>query len=182
MIILEGPDGSGKSTLAKLIQVEYPQYSISHSPGPCPKEFYKERIFWNMELCKIKTLIVDRISIISESVYGNVMRESSNITEQNIRDFLSNFYQNKFNLLVFCNQRFKQIKKEVDTLYMDKKDKIKFENKVEKKVELLRAGYIEFFYRWTNIFQNVNYFEINSFEDYIKLFKKIRETQQYECK
>jgi adenylate kinase family enzyme len=177
MIILEGPDGSGKSTLAKLIKIEYPDYVITHSPGPCPKEIFKERVFWNIELCKIKHIIVDRITIISESIYGKVLRNGSYITEQNIRDFLGKFYQSKYNTIVFCNQRFKQVRNNKETLYIDQQEKIKLELEVEGKTELLRAGYIDFFYYWKNIFQNVNYFELNNFEDYIKLFKKLKETQ-----
>lgn len=182
MIVLEGPDGSGKSTLAELLQIEYPDYAITHSPGPYYKEITEERNFWNVELCKIKNIIVDRISIISESIYGKVMRDGNSlVTNDHLRHFLGEFYSQKFNVLVFCNQRFKPIIKGDGSLYLKEEEKLKFDHEVEEKLELLRAAYIEFFNYWKSIFQKVNYIEINYFKDYLTLFEILKETQKNNC-
>ena len=182
MIVIEGPDGSGKSTLAELIKIIYPDYVITHSPGPCPEEMFKERNFWNLEMCKMKNLIVDRISVVSEVIYGNVLRGNSHVKEEDIRKFLGEFYTHPFNTLIYCKRQLKPIEKSSGSLYMETEEKIKFEEEVTKKNSLLRIEYQKFFDHWKMIFQRVNYIEIDTPQDFNKLFKLLRETQKNECK
>ncbi len=78
MIILEGPDGTGKSTLAeKLSQVL--NLRVQHSGGP-PKD--PEDIFRRQEAAQQWAIlnapvVLDRIPVISEQIYGPIIRGSN---------------------------------------------------------------------------------------------------------
>lgn len=70
-IILEGPDSSGKSTLAENILRQLPSYYSIYRAGGPPKteaEFFK-RI---EDTLKLKNVIFDRHSLVSEPIYGQL--------------------------------------------------------------------------------------------------------------
>lgn len=72
-VIVEGPDNSGKSTLCAALRTHFPLVAFQHSGGP-PKdegEFFS-RI--NRLLSHKKPVIFDRFPIISDHVYGPVVR------------------------------------------------------------------------------------------------------------
>lgn len=82
MIILEGPDNAGKTTLAKSLSLAL-EIPIHHSGGP-PKdksEILHRQANINTLLFNRKVLILDRIPVISDATYGQVLRGSSHFDD-----------------------------------------------------------------------------------------------------
>lgn len=79
MLIIEGPDGTGKTTLAKYILRDYPD--ISPGVNHIVPEDYEDHVIncRNMYLAVSigrRPLVFDRCPLISEWVYGNLMRDA----------------------------------------------------------------------------------------------------------
>lgn len=79
MIIVEGPDNSGKSTLIQWLKKELPLIEVKHGRHGPPVNskdiverteiLIKKSIDYNT-----KAIIVDRFSLIGESIYGPILR------------------------------------------------------------------------------------------------------------
>lgn len=101
MVLLEGADGTGKSTLARYIN-SFTCFPIIKSPGRFPETAKKERMFWSNELLKIRNVIVDRISPVSQFVYDEALNGSSMITEEETCFFIEEFFKRSGNIFVYC--------------------------------------------------------------------------------
>ena len=76
LIIIEGMDNTGKSTLVKKLSSYLPHHEVVVSPGPCA-----EHVQWcKDELARTDSRIYDRFPIFSETVYGNIIRGYSDIS------------------------------------------------------------------------------------------------------
>ncbi len=78
MIIVEGPDNSGKTTLIDKLRAEFGLRLVKPVAGP-PKDSWDlytrcEYIIKQANICLSKRLIVDRISLIGETIYGPICR------------------------------------------------------------------------------------------------------------
>ncbi len=93
-IILEGPDNAGKSTLANAI-------SIATGWEIYPKEGRPSN--WFLMLEKIRNyevldhLIIDRHPIISQSIYGQIVRKDPPIPQQLVDNF-----RTRNDLIIYC--------------------------------------------------------------------------------
>lgn len=89
MIIIEGPDNSGKSTLVRELAQRLQPCHVAHSSGPTRSvdEMFKKVRRFNHLYVNTKSL-VDRWPVISESVYGPVLREESMIAGSRFLDDL----------------------------------------------------------------------------------------------
>lgn len=76
LIIIEGMDNTGKSTLVKKLSSYLPHHEVVVSPGPCA-----EHVKWcKDELARTDSRIYDRFPIFSETVYGNIIRGHSTLS------------------------------------------------------------------------------------------------------
>lgn len=91
MIILEGFDNSGKSTLANKLGLP-----VKHAGGP-PKDFKQlvANLEEQLEHCG-KPVILDRVTCISDQVYGNKMFDS------HLQAYLRQMLKCKNTVLVYC--------------------------------------------------------------------------------
>lgn len=99
MIILEGCDNSGKTTFAKeLSQLTKVHYQHSVKPNDAASALMD---MMDSSLPKSKQVIRDRVSIISEMVYGPVVRDKSMLEGHhwNMIDFVLN---SPNNILIYC--------------------------------------------------------------------------------
>lgn len=91
LVILEGADGSGKTTLANRIRKEIDQYLLLlRSNGPPSIGQLADYIGWVSSLPHKLVLVTDRNPIISEAVYGPIIRGKclhALTTEQIARQF-----------------------------------------------------------------------------------------------
>ncbi len=95
-IVLEGPDGGGKSTLATLLS-EITGMPVAPGEGPpkAPGEIVA-RIF---RLQELDGVIFDRHPIVSESIYGPIIRGKN--AERLPRNQVRDFYDGR-NFIIYC--------------------------------------------------------------------------------
>jgi len=76
LIIVEGPDGAGKTSLIKQLRQQLPHYTwlMSSNSKPASSEQIGEVTRWINRVPEDVTLITDRHPIISEYVYGTIIR------------------------------------------------------------------------------------------------------------
>lgn len=98
MIILEGADGSGKSTVGNSIQ-RSSQLELIHAGGPL-KDSEEFRRRCELQLSSFGK-ILDRISPISELVYGSILRGHTLIPELEIWGYIESFIADKW-MMVYC--------------------------------------------------------------------------------
>ncbi|MFA5543622.1 MAG: hypothetical protein WDA47_07575 [Bacilli bacterium] len=79
ILIVEGFDNSGKTVTCKKIQ-EMIGWPIIHSPGPSDE--VADRFLKTLERGGNENLISDRIALVSEEVYGKVLRGQSAFSER----------------------------------------------------------------------------------------------------
>jgi hypothetical protein len=98
-VIIEGPDGSGKSTLIEKL-AELSGYPTRHKGGP-PKsnEEAMQRMedLYNEDYGKI----CDRCVVISEPIYGHILRRHSHVTPRNFKEGIERLRQQNW-AFVFC--------------------------------------------------------------------------------
>lgn len=92
MIFIEGPDNSGKTTLCEAIK------SLGIETSHRTKEGTSNRINFDANVQLTRTQVVfDRSRVISEIVYGSVIRGKVNVNEGTIANFL-----NTKPLVIYC--------------------------------------------------------------------------------
>ena len=98
LIIIEGPDGSGKSKLAKRLSADLKIPVIHQGPAPATKEECNERKY---RACYYLTqdVIQDRSTLISEPIYGVLIRKDAWITVQESTSILKAF---KNIVVIYC--------------------------------------------------------------------------------
>jgi hypothetical protein len=88
LVITEGPDGGGKTTLCKELMKNYPEFVYKHPvPSEGPEGQTEEYMITDMEKDIKKAengewILMDRINLFSEIIYGPICREASRITEE----------------------------------------------------------------------------------------------------
>lgn len=85
VIVVEGPDGAGKSTVIDNLRLSSDRYYVSMRRSGPPKTLDEivHIVRWIEKLTGPTPLIIDRHPFISESIYGDVLRGHS---------LLSNYY------------------------------------------------------------------------------------------
>jgi len=105
MIIIEGMDNSGKTTLAKTLAAHF-DWPLVHSPGYCPG-----MIDWTKKALLEDTIkIYDRFPLISEAVYGPILRNNNSFNSEKGKALISLFYDRK-PLIIYCNPPVKIIER-----------------------------------------------------------------------
>jgi hypothetical protein len=99
VILIEGPDGSGKSTLARYLAARF-ETEVLHEGGP-PRtaEELQLRLFWQRAN---RGKILDRCPIVSERVYGPVVRGETRVSEEVLDEWTKLFVGDGW-VLVYCN-------------------------------------------------------------------------------
>ena len=101
IIIIVGPDGSGKSTLAKQIS-EQTGYAIEHRSKP--KNQAEKDVMMNMYrdvAVSSDNIILDR-AWYCEMVYGDIMRDASCISMDQMYELEELIANNKGGLIIHC--------------------------------------------------------------------------------
>ncbi len=113
MIVLEGPDGGGKTTLAnqicKIFDLRY------FHPGPAPKETL---ITYNANECLIQlcdNAICDRITQISEYIYGPVINNRNFYSKNDVRGFIKTVVKYNWQIIYCKTYEFEPTYEEYDT-------------------------------------------------------------------
>lgn len=108
MIIVEGPDGAGKSTLIKQILNEFPQLSVAPRVVSKETEALVDLRVWvdNHFLEDTKNVIFDRHRLISEPIYGPILRRQNQepgFTDRDwMYDSLVKLYIHTKPLVIYC--------------------------------------------------------------------------------
>lgn len=95
ILVIEGMDNTGKSTLALKFKNEF-NFEIKHSPG---KSFSWGWVKKEINRCEL--IIYDRFPLISEQVYGPVLRGENRIFS-NLGDYWLSQFQQKEPLIIYC--------------------------------------------------------------------------------
>jgi len=174
MIIIEGADNSGKTILAKTIAGAF-GYTYIHSPGPIRNDGELiERLYWYDQILPIKNLILDRCYLISELIYGNIIRKHSRVTKKQMYLYLEKLDKNQ-GMLLFCDQSFYVANPYPEhTIHLNKKENILLEEKVqEQQVEIRDAYKTLFLYMSKRVRHYISVISIKDFEyifDYIRRY------------
>jgi adenylate kinase family enzyme len=137
MVIIEGPDGSGKTTLAQSLS-ESLGMRVLHAGGP-PKDA--------VELLKrvraqkgSRGDILDRCGLISEFVYGTVLRGKPFLTKAQVLTYLNRDFSGW--IIIYCRPSRGTLRR-----YYEEKIRVESEKKLHKD-----AGHVERVVdRWPNI-------------------------------
>lgn len=107
IILVEGPDGSGKSTLLKNLRAESSRYFwiLSSSRRPYTLEELNDAVGYIGQAAYLRLPVVcDRFPLISEAIYGPLIRGTSILTQLNARD--SNYYneilEEEIDRVIYC--------------------------------------------------------------------------------
>ena len=187
MIILEGPDGGGKSTLAEWIAAVQGS-KVYRSPGPCSSAAWKERMYWHKYITALDRGVMDRC-MLSEYVYGNVLRCRSHVKIEEVNEFLLNFLlTSKSNIFVYCGMKFPAIKKTEGSIHLDAAAKKLLEDAAEDRKSDIDKSYTDFLNQFiSNVMTsesglgtsigalNAQFITIRTIADYQKLFNKLGE-------
>jgi thymidylate kinase len=117
IIIVEGPDGAGKTTLIRNLREESKRYFwVASSSGP-PKDLEEIRdvLRWVDKAAELQIpVIFDRFPLISESVYGPVLRGKCLLDEMGDSEHISvTALLRKINRVVYCRPSLEVIRKNV---------------------------------------------------------------------
>lgn len=179
MIIVEGADNSGKTTLAKMIASMF-GYTCIHSPAQIKhEETLKERLYWLESLANVKEIILDRCYLISDIIYGNTIRDGSEISEIQLVEFLT-FLNRQKHYIIFCDQVFTSNYKTANSIHLNSKEKRELETAVRNHFKEIHDYYKRLMIG--TVFPYVEYaFTIRDMKDYETLFDSLRRNY-HECK
>jgi hypothetical protein len=115
IVIVEGPDGSGKTTLLKNLRSQSTQYFwvMSSSGRPKTIEQLKEAVGYIGQSAYLKLhIICDRFPLISEAVYGPVVRGRCLLDQLDERNqkFLEELLTGEIERIIYCRPPLEQIK------------------------------------------------------------------------
>lgn len=105
IVVVEGPDGSGKSTLIKNLREDTSRYYVSlHNAGP-PQDVLNVQCITNwiakMAVGRVP-LVCDRISLISEPIYGQVLRNENILEGSYTTDDIKDFFVENVDRVIYC--------------------------------------------------------------------------------
>lgn len=107
MIIIEGVDNSGKTVLGQKLS-EFFNYPLIHSPGHC-----SEMLDWTKKALRDKEIkFYDRFPIISEAVYGLILRDGDDFDSEEGKKIMGLFWDKK-PLVIYCEPPLKIIKRKM---------------------------------------------------------------------
>lgn len=103
---MEGPDNSGKSTLVKWL-ADKAGARVIHSARPGPVQELKERIRATFRADDLASkdgsaIIFDRVSFISEHVYGPAFRDGCLLCKDGIEPFHLQAFRGRGGRVVYC--------------------------------------------------------------------------------
>lgn len=157
MIIVEGMDNSGKSTLCNQLSYSF-KLPVIHSPGPVDNPFP-----WVIEqLSRENPIIYDRFPLISEKVYGPILRNKDLFGGTEGAQLIYQLWK-KYPLIIYCRPP-------TDEILSFKDGRAQMEGVIEK-ARLLLIAYDKFMIslikegRWNIVIHN---FKDPSSLDYIK--------------
>lgn len=155
MIILEGPDNSGKSHLASNIAEEY-NLELRKSPGPDFSWKWVEK-----QYAENKLVVYDRFPLISDHIYGPILRNKDIILGTIRGIFWLNTIKEKKHLIIYSRPPKNIIKN-----FEDREDM----EGVHENIDKIISSYDS----WISILNNVKSFNIMKY-DYTKdKFKDIK--------
>lgn len=142
MIILEGPDGMGKSTLAADLssRLRMRKLEIGKSPGSAAG------VYECMQKCKDRALrpyIQDRVTQISEYIYGNKIFRRQYLTDQQFLDAISILVRYTDPIIVYCRVEDLDKANPVAEAYDDPQ----YEREVRQRLSDIRHHYDELMYK-----------------------------------
>jgi hypothetical protein len=116
MFLLEGPDGSGKSVLGDMLG-RLLQVPVLHHGGPplCADELF-DRL--HRQYDSFGEAIVDRSPIISERVYGTILRGSMLVEERVLTEWTRRFAIRGW-ILVYCRPSDEELQRYIDTRFLE---------------------------------------------------------------
>jgi len=79
IIVVDGPDGSGKTHLCSLLRRLIRCHLLSNSGPPTSFEQIQDEVHWIMRFPRNQLLMIDRTRLISEPIYGPILRGKSMI-------------------------------------------------------------------------------------------------------
>ena len=74
-IIIEGPDLSGKTHLANQLMIDFPEAEYRKSPAGARSDWDEAWSYWHTLPSTQNMVVMDRIPIIAETVYGSTIRD-----------------------------------------------------------------------------------------------------------
>ena len=104
MIIVEGVDNSGKTRLVEWLIEKLPGVKVIHSHGPVQSELMVEQLLAdiNMAYRYQKPIVFDRFPLISEEIYGSVLRGGNLFTKSHDRELLMEWFRSLAPLIIHC--------------------------------------------------------------------------------
>lgn len=107
MIIIEGMDNSGKTTLVNYLASEIP-CEMMRSPGPNTPEFLASWVMIMIQRQASLPVLFDRFPVISEAVYGTVLRGKNALDLYGDRTFTV-ILKALHPLIIYCRPPFDRI-------------------------------------------------------------------------
>lgn len=97
VLVIEGPDNSGKSTLVTRLSKDLKAVVVNSQVVPPPHEYWvKDYVRWYEEAARFnQQIVLDRHPVISDPIYGPVIRGKTPLSEaycRNVRSTLCVIY------------------------------------------------------------------------------------------
>lgn len=114
MIVIEGMDNTGKTTLALWLQGKIRNCQLVHGGGPVRAGTQAERLMaLQMASSYPRPLILDRVCLISEAVYGPLLRNVDSFSGFN-QELLWSWFLEMKPLIIYCRPSLLTIKSNMD--------------------------------------------------------------------